>query len=216
MPELEQRGCQAVTVDWPVDDPSADWGTATKLVTEAFAGLSAGDDLVVVGHSLGGYLLPPVAAQTGASKMIFLCAIVPTEGESFMEWRAGVESDPTLDAYVMSEGSTLDDDGCLVLDPEACRQVFYNDCDEETIAAAVGRIRRQTTSLLMEPFPMGGWQGSPRASYILCTDDRGVPPAWSRKVAAERLGSPAVELPGSHSPFLSRPGALADVLVSLA
>jgi hypothetical protein len=47
-------------------------------------------------------------------------------------------------------------------------------------------------------------------------DDRTVGPAWSRRVATERLGADLIELEGSHSPFYSRPAELADVLSGLA
>jgi hypothetical protein len=41
-------------------------------------------------------------------------------------------------------------------------------------------------------------------------------PRWSRTVALERLGVNAIELPGGHSPFLSRPAELAEALVSVS
>jgi pimeloyl-ACP methyl ester carboxylesterase len=50
---------------------------------------------------------------------------------------------------------------------------------------------------------------------VLCRDDRAVSPSWSRTAARELLGVEPVELPGSHSPFLSRPAELAELLVSL-
>ena len=40
-------------------------------------------------------------------------------------------------------------------------------------------------------------------------------PDRSRRVSRERLGVEPVELPGSHSPFWSRPGKLAGVLAGL-
>ena len=48
------------------------------------------------------------------------------------------------------------------------------------------------------------------------TDDRVVRAEWGRWAARERLaGAPVVELPGGHSPFVSRTGDLADVLVQV-
>ena len=38
---------------------------------------------------------------------------------------------------------------------------------------------------------------------------------WARTVARDRLGATLVELPGSHSPFLSRPADLAEILLAL-
>ncbi|MGH9039063.1 MAG: alpha/beta fold hydrolase, partial [Acidimicrobiia bacterium] len=65
-----------------------------------------------------------------------------------------------------------------------------------------------------EPCPLERWPDVP-GSYILCTDDRPIPPAWSRRIAREQLGVEAIELPGGHSPMLSRPRHLAEVLSGL-
>jgi hypothetical protein len=51
---------------------------------------------------------------------------------------------------------------------------------------------------------------------VVCDEDRLVNPAWSRRIATGRLAAELVELPGSHSPFLSRPGELAELLHRLA
>jgi hypothetical protein len=47
------------------------------------------------------------------------------------------------------------------------------------------------------------------------TDDRITEPGWARRIARAQLGTTAIELPGSHSPFMVRPGLLADTLVGL-
>ena len=54
------------------------------------------------------------------------------------------------------------------------------------------------------------------ATYVVGQDDRLVNPEWSRRVARDRLGADLVELPGGHSPFLSRPAALAALLNQLS
>ena len=50
------------------------------------------------------------------------------------------------------------------------------------------------------------------STYVLCTEDRLVNPDWSRRVVQERLRANLVELPGSHSPFWSRPAEVARVM----
>lgn len=54
-----------------------------------------------------------------------------------------------------------------------------------------------------------------RPAYIVCSEDRLVNPAWSKRVARDRLNAQLVEFPSSHSPFWSRPGELATVLDGL-
>jgi pimeloyl-ACP methyl ester carboxylesterase len=49
-------------------------------------------------------------------------------------------------------------------------------------------------------------------AYIVCTDDRAVPPALPRAVA--RRLTTTVEIPTSHSPFLGNPQLFAGTLAS--
>src|SRR5215218_5214526 len=53
------------------------------------------------------------------------------------------------------------------------------------------------------------------STYIRMTADLAVGGEWSERVARERLAADLVELPGSHSPFYSRPAELAEILVRL-
>jgi hypothetical protein len=56
------------------------------------------------------------------------------------------------------------------------------------------------------------WQADLPRSYILCRDDRARPRSASLEVIA-LLGAEALEIDGSHSPFLSRPARLAELLI---
>jgi hypothetical protein len=51
---------------------------------------------------------------------------------------------------------------------------------------------------------------------IVCRDDRAMSAPWLRVAARDALRVEPVELPGSHSPFLTRPAQLADALDALA
>jgi hypothetical protein len=85
----------------------------------------------------------------------------------------------------------------------------------EDVAWAFARLRPQAGAPRREPCPLTSWPPGDRA-YILCREDHAISPAWSRRAARERLGVEAIELEGSHSPFLSRPATLAEVLDRLA
>jgi len=66
----------------------------------------------------------------------------------------------------------------------------------------------------------GGWGSVPR-SYLLCRQDQTVPPALQRLFISQAdaafpdTKTRVIELDSSHSPFLSMPGELADVLAEL-
>jgi pimeloyl-ACP methyl ester carboxylesterase len=92
---------------------------------------------------------------------------------------------------------------------------YFHDCPEDVARHAWERLRPQAATPMTERCPLEAWPDVP-ATYVLMREDRSVAPAWSREVARERLGGDAVELDGGHSPFLSRPAALADVLCGLS
>jgi pimeloyl-ACP methyl ester carboxylesterase len=98
------------------------------------------------------------------------------------------------------------------MDPEVAARHLYSDCDPVTAAGAYTRLRPQAAAPQVRPSPLAAWPDVP-AEYVVCTADRTVSPAYGARAAAA-LGLPVRELPGGHSPMLSRPGELAARLVA--
>jgi pimeloyl-ACP methyl ester carboxylesterase len=195
----------------PTDDPAAGARAYAQVVVDAL-GEEAGDDVVVVGHSLGGMTVPVVAAMRPVRRMVFLGAMVPAPGEVYGEFLATQPDALTGGTPPPApEGSTVRPPRTW----EVALENYFLDVEPELARRSWQRIRAQSPTLFTERCPLDEWPDVP-SSYILMTDDRSVSPDWSRRIARERLGVEAIELPGSHSPFLSRPGHLADVLSELA
>ena len=104
-------------------------------------------------------------------------------------------------------------DGSTSWPVEAAIERFYHDCPPADARWAATKLRRQTWKPVDEITPLVAWPAV-ECTYILCAEDRAVVPAWSRRIARERLGETAIELPGGHLPFLSRPAELAALLAS--
>jgi pimeloyl-ACP methyl ester carboxylesterase len=144
---------------------------------------------VVVGHSLGGLTIPLVAARL----RVYLCAFVP-----------GVDrSDPFVAGF--GDARIRDELGrSYYPDPsDAARDLQYPD----DAAHLAQRLRRQAPVGL--DAPCGG-----SALFVVCTRDAAISPDWQRG-AARAVGS-SVELAAGHSPMLSHPRELADILESAA
>jgi pimeloyl-ACP methyl ester carboxylesterase len=205
--ELERRGHRAVAVDLPVEDTSAGVSAYARVVVEALA--DAPDDVVLAGHSLGGLTIPVVAALRPVRRLVFVCGLLPYPGRSFAD---RPESDPEVFVPGCAEGIARDELGrSYWADPDEAVRVLYGDCSREDALAAVEHLRPQAQAPSTEPCPLERWP-EVESAYVLCTEDRIVSPAWSRWAARDRLGVEPIELPGSHSPFLSRPAELADAL----
>ena len=212
IPALEALGHRAWAMDLPVEDPEAGCLRYAEVVDKA---LPAVDDLVLVGHSLGGLTIPLVAARRPVRKLVFLCALVPLFGKSLLDQLVTEPDiyDPVLRGH---PGRVTGPDGTTWLpDEDAARDLCYHDCSPDDVRRAFARLRGQAAAPRREPCPLSAWPPGERA-YILCSEDRAISPAWSRRAACERLSVEPIELGGSHSPFISRPAALAAVLDRLA
>ena len=90
---------------------------------------------------------------------------------------------------------------------------MYGDIEPTEATRAVARLRPQARLPSVEPTPLRAWPDVPSV-VVLARDDLAVAPAWSRHAARDRLGIEALELSGSHSPFMSQPASLAELLLA--
>jgi pimeloyl-ACP methyl ester carboxylesterase len=211
-PELSGRGHRVVAVDLPSEDETATFEVYADTVVAALdqSGCAAGDDLVVVGHSLGGHTLPWVALRRPVRHLVYLCALVADPGRSLANQD---KTEPMLNPRHLDALSTPDGPAGSTkwVDGALARSLLYDDCPADVVGAAVKRLRPQSIHPMRQRSALADLRVAP-STYVLCTDDQMVNPEWSRAAAMGRLGAPIIELPGGHSPFYSRPAALADVL----
>lgn len=211
-PLLEERGHRVVTVDLPCEDPNSTFETYADVVVSALDSDEA-DGVVLVGHSLAGQTIPLVADRQRVRKLIYLCALIPIPGSSLAEQLA-LEDDTLLPEYL--SGLQFDEEGrALWVDERVARRVFYGDCSAGDAKAAFERLRPQAMTPQTRPCPLSDYP-SVNSTYVVCSEDRIANPDRGRKVARDRLGAELVELPGGHSPFISRPRALAELLCQQA
>jgi pimeloyl-ACP methyl ester carboxylesterase len=211
-PLLRQAGHEVVAMDLPIEDGSASFDDYADVVCASLDG--CGDDVVVVGHSFGGLTIPLVAARRPVRHLVYLCALVAKIGGNFYDQ---VADEPDMVNPDFVKGCTDPDEQLRMrwVDLELLRTLFYADCDDTVFQTVFKQIRSQSWYPATLPFSLGQFPSVPCTS-VICSEDRMVGRQWAERVARDRLGADVVELPGSHSPFLSRPAALADVLLRVA
>lgn len=188
--ELRALGHDVVAPDLPCDDESAGLMQYADSVVEAIGDRT---DLVVVGHSFGGYTAPIVCGRIPADLLVLVAGMVPSPGESANEMftNTGYQQEP------------LDDDSEFAL--------FLHDVDPDLAAEALAKGRDQASAPMDEPWPLEAWPDVP-TRFLLCRDDRLFPAGFMRRVVGERLGITPDEIDGSHCAGLSRPEELAGRL----
>jgi hypothetical protein len=126
--------------------------------------------------------------------LVYVAAYQPDVGESL---------------YAMHGAPTPDDVSGVVPVPDNPVNTFYNDVAPDVAAEAARRLVPQTVRSWTEDVRTAGWRSIP-ATYVLCEKDQALAPAMQEKFA-RRAGS-LYRLASGHSPFLSMPDELADVL----
>ena len=204
---LQDRGHDVVVPELPSEDPERGLEDYADTIDGA---LGDATDVVVVPHSLGGLVGPVIAGRRPLKALVYLNALVPEPGLSFGDQLSA--SDEQI--LVFEGGRAVDDQGRSHWpDPEATARIMYGDLPPADARWAAERLRPQAQRSQSEvsPAPPDGL----RTESIIGTDDRVVSPSWSRRVARERLGVEAIELPSGHFPMISHPEELADALAQL-
>lgn len=157
--------------------------------------------VVVCAHSYGGIpVTQGLVDATNVVGLVYLCAFQLFVGESLLGSLGGV---PPEWWDVHEEAGHVG--------AQRPEKVFFHDCDPETQADASARVRanRMALSAKTRPLTAAAWSSIP-STYVVCTQDEAIP-AEAQRAMAERSGS-VVELEASHSPFLSMPGKVAELL----
>ena len=219
IPELEKLGHHGVAIDLPGHGARVDEESTLANRREAVASvLQPGD--VLVGHSGGGFdaTLGADSAPESVSHIIYLAACLPREGRSYTEamtMRNAEEGEIDGDVGEMLGYLSFSEDGAMrFADFDGAWKYFYHDCDEATARWAFERLgpeRFGDTTVSPVSVPTF-WEADLPRSYIRCLQDRSMP-RWLGDVVAERLGVEPLTIDASHSPFLSRPAELAELLV---
>jgi pimeloyl-ACP methyl ester carboxylesterase len=219
IPELERLGHQALAIDLPGHgnrrSETSTLGNRRDAIVEV---LKPGD--VVVGHSGGGFdiTLAADAAPNLIGHLIYLAAGLPLEGKPLVLATGGATDQgavENLNETIPSSALQLTDDGRLAwIDRDAAATIFYHDCSDETIEWALARFSPAPPNILLDPVTLSKfWEAELPRSYIICLQDRALPFATAMRFAG-RLGVIPAFMDSSHSPFFSRPAALAQQLVN--
>jgi Alpha/beta hydrolase family len=206
--QLEADGHSTTAMDLPNEDPDAGAQRYADVVEASIP--KAARDVVLVGHSMAGLTIPIVAARTRPLATVYLCAMLPVPGVSFADQHADAFTD-----FQPSKSAMANPDGSSSWPETGAIEVFYQDCPPDLARAAARRLRPQHWLITQEVTPLEEWPVV-AAAYILCEEDRAVSPAYGRRASRAQLGVDAIAMPGDHSPFLSRPRQLADLLERLS
>jgi pimeloyl-ACP methyl ester carboxylesterase len=176
---------------------------ATKRVLSAQPGPA-----ILVGHSYGGVVITEAGNHPTVAGLVYIAAFAPDRGESV----AALIKDPPPGAPVPP--IVPGEDGYLLLDRSKFAASFAADVGADQAAFMADSQVPWGVAALTGAVGDPAWKHKP-SWYLVATDDRMIPPAAQHAMAA-RAGATVVEVPGSHSVYVSQPKAVAGLIAQAA
>ena len=212
---LERAGHHTLAVDLPghgrraPERHRASVGTYAQAVADAMM-LAGLHEAVVVGHSMGGVVIPKVAELVPARvrHLVFLAAVVLPHGASLLDTQVPAPLRPLMRGLAASGGGMVQYPAVV----EWSRWMNDLPAGDARVVEALTRLTPQPLRPWVERVDMRRFYAMnvPR-TYIRCLDDQAIPPARAAQYAA-RLGVTPIDLDTAHGPMLSDPQALVRIL----
>lgn len=167
----------------------------------------AGGDVILVGHSWGGFVITEAGVDSRVKALVYIAAFAPDKGEtvpSLSEKAAPTE----LQKFLQQTNGTL------TLTREGVSKVFAGDltAKEQDVVFAVQQPA--SPKLFGDVGVNAAWKTKP-TWYIVADDDRAISPDLE-KMMAKRAGSKTTILKTSHVPMLSKPTDVLAVILEAA
>jgi pimeloyl-ACP methyl ester carboxylesterase len=159
---------------------------------------------ILVGHSYGGVVITEAGADDRVAALVYVTAFVPDAGESV----STLIADPPVGAAVPP--ILPPQNGFLGLDRAQFAAAFAADLPASQAAFMADSQLPWGVEALHGEVSEAAWRTRP-SWYLVATNDRIIPPAAQREMAA-RANSSVAEAAASHAVYASQPASVVDVI----
>ena len=209
---LDELGCADRELDLPSSSasPPPDAGVACDVATVRAVLDDLVGPVVLVGVSYGGVVISAAAVDHPAvARLVYVAAFMPEPGVPIRDQL--VPSQDFVAAASAAAARNPTEHGGL--DPAIAAEFVFPQADAEIARQAIARMRPMVLSDADVALPSVAWQTIP-STYIVCTEDRMIPPDYQRRCATERATA-RIDVPYDHAPTRSHPNELAELLAEI-
>ncbi|MCC2954356.1 alpha/beta hydrolase [Massilia sp. IC2-477] len=197
---LQKRGHKVVSVQLPRATLAGDAAAVRRAIE------SEPDRVILAGHSYGGVVITEAGNSPKVAGLVYVSAFAPGDGESIFDL---VKPYPPGE---WQKGLVPDSAGYLGMNAETFRAYFAQDLPAKQSAVLAATQGPIFNHVLEDKVTVAAWKSKP-SWWAVTGADKIVPAAFQQGQAA-RIKAKVTVIPGaSHAGLLSRPEAIAAVIL---
>jgi pimeloyl-ACP methyl ester carboxylesterase len=160
--------------------------------------------VILAGHAYAGAVVAAVN-DARVKALVYIAGLAPDEGETVAQVFYRNEK------HSQSPQLAPDADGFIWMPDEGFRNAFSQHATPEQIALSTAVQRPIAVKCIQEPVPKPAWRSKP-SWFLIAEEDRMINPKTQRFMA-ERMGARARSLAVDHTPLLSAPERVVDIIM---
>jgi pimeloyl-ACP methyl ester carboxylesterase len=194
---LLHQGLKVICAPIPLTSLSDDAAALNRVLERADG------PVLLVGHAYAGAVIA-AATDEKVRSLVYIAALAPDEGETVAEVFYRAEPHPQApslqpDAY-----------GLIWMPQEGFQHAFAQNASDDVKAVTASVQRPIARRCIQEPAPKPAWRSKP-SWFLIAEEDRMINPKTQRFMA-ERMGAKVRVHPIDHTPLLTAPEVVIDII----
>lgn len=169
--------------------------------------------VVLIGHNRAGIIISQVAEKMPdrIDKLVYLCAFLIPNGEAMVATALTDSSSALVSNLIFNDA-----EGWHFPKESIFKEAFYNDCSEDDIVLCNFLLTKEPNAPVGTPLQLSEANyGKVKKVYIHTTMDNTITYGLQKQMVEKIPVNQVFEMKAGHSPFLSKPRELADLLLKL-
>jgi len=163
--------------------------------------------VLLAGHAYAGAVIAATTDEKVRS-LVYIAALAPDEGETVAQVFYREEPHP------QAPHLQPDADGFIWMPPEGFQNAFAQNAPDDVKAVTASVQRPISVRCIQEPAPKPAWRSKP-SWFLIAEDDRMINPKTQRFMA-ERMAAKVRVHPVDHTPLLTAPDLVVDIICEAA
>lgn len=198
---LERQGSKVICPPIPLTSLTDDVSALTRALERTTG------PLILAGHAYAGGVIGAIHDDR-VKAFVYVAALAPDESETVAQVFYRDEPHPQAPSLAP------DIHGFIWMPEDGFRNAFAQHASEEQLAVSAAVQRPIALKCIQEPVPRPAWRSKP-SWYLIAEEDRMINPK-TQHFMAERMSAIARPFAVDHTPLLSAPDKVVDILIEAA